>query len=91
MSGAAAAEVVVQETRNYVLPVVHPNTTVQPRQHSETDFPFPVFLGKVTESAETEMVGTNVTYDDSMNSPNIVWLAPLPSNSTKAGQHHVLL
>ncbi|KAM2118055.1 hypothetical protein TB2_010110 [Malus domestica] len=28
--------------------------------------------------------GSNVTYDDSMNSPNIVWLAPLPSNSTKA-------
>ncbi|KAM0992008.1 hypothetical protein ACFX2I_010285 [Malus domestica] len=84
MLGAAAAEVVVQETRVNVLPVVHQNTTVQPRQHSETDFPFPVFLGKVTESAETEVVGSNVTYDDSMNSPYIVWLAPFPSNSTKA-------
>ncbi|KAG8390986.1 hypothetical protein BUALT_Bualt01G0140800 [Buddleja alternifolia] len=29
-------------------------------------------------------VGSNVTYDDSMNLRNILWLAPLPSNSTKA-------
>lgn len=35
------------------------------------------------------LLGSNVTYDDSMNSPNIVWLAPLPSNSTKLGQHQV--
>ncbi|CAK7340644.1 unnamed protein product [Dovyalis caffra] len=28
--------------------------------------------------------GSNVTYDDSMNLRNILWLAPLPSNSTKA-------
>lgn len=27
--------------------------------------------------------GSNVTYDDSMNLRNILWLAPLPSNSTK--------
>ncbi|CAN6715107.1 unnamed protein product [Malus baccata var. baccata] len=27
---------------------------------------------------------SNVTYDDSMNLLNTVWLAPLPSNSTKA-------
>ncbi|MFS7899291.1 hypothetical protein Hanom_Chr00s051660g01780241 [Helianthus anomalus] len=26
--------------------------------------------------------GSNVTYDDSMNLRNILWLAPLPSNST---------
>ncbi|KAM1038724.1 hypothetical protein ACFX13_034096 [Malus domestica] len=29
-------------------------------------------------------VGSNVTYDDSMNLRNILWLAPLPSDSTKA-------
>ncbi|KAH0994864.1 hypothetical protein GBA52_018728 [Prunus armeniaca] len=29
-------------------------------------------------------VGSNVRYDDSMNLRNILWLAPLPSNSTKA-------
>ncbi|KAH6819071.1 T-box protein [Perilla frutescens var. frutescens] len=29
-------------------------------------------------------VGSNVAYDDSMNLRNILWLAPLPSNSTKA-------
>ncbi|KAK7855091.1 hypothetical protein CFP56_029738 [Quercus suber] len=28
--------------------------------------------------------GSNVKYDDSMNLRNILWLAPLPSNSTKA-------
>ncbi|KAK9291376.1 hypothetical protein L1049_019322 [Liquidambar formosana] len=28
--------------------------------------------------------GSNVRYDDSMNLRNILWLAPLPSNSTKA-------
>lgn len=28
-------------------------------------------------------VGSNVAYDDSMNARNILWLAPLPSNSTK--------
>ncbi|XP_059438594.1 uncharacterized protein LOC132171322 isoform X2 [Corylus avellana] len=28
--------------------------------------------------------GSNVTYDDSMNLRNILWLAPLPSNSSKA-------
>lgn len=28
-------------------------------------------------------VGSNVPYDDSMNFRNILWLAPLPSNSTK--------
>ncbi|XP_024027504.1 uncharacterized protein LOC21394103 [Morus notabilis] len=28
--------------------------------------------------------GSNVTYDDSMNLRNILWLAPLPSNSNKA-------
>ncbi|KAM7469773.1 hypothetical protein LguiA_007956 [Lonicera macranthoides] len=28
-------------------------------------------------------IGSNVTYDDSMNLRNILWLAPLPSNSTK--------
>ncbi|CAN6715097.1 unnamed protein product [Malus baccata var. baccata] len=30
------------------------------------------------------LLGSNVTYDDSMNLLNTVWLAPLPSNSTKA-------
>ncbi|KAL3623257.1 hypothetical protein CASFOL_032073 [Castilleja foliolosa] len=29
-------------------------------------------------------VGSNVAYDDSMNLRNILWLAPLPCNSTKA-------
>lgn len=29
-------------------------------------------------------VGSHVPYDDSMNLRNILWLAPLPSNSTKA-------
>ncbi|CAA0828621.1 Unknown protein [Striga hermonthica] len=29
-------------------------------------------------------VGSNVAYDSSMNLRNILWLAPLPSNSTKA-------
>ncbi|GFP99773.1 hypothetical protein PHJA_002121400 [Phtheirospermum japonicum] len=29
-------------------------------------------------------VGSNVAYDNSMNLRNILWLAPLPSNSTKA-------
>ncbi|KAL0422054.1 UNVERIFIED_CONTAM: hypothetical protein Slati_3228300 [Sesamum latifolium] len=29
-------------------------------------------------------VGSNVPYDDSMNLRNILWLAPLPSNSTNA-------
>ncbi|KAL3814671.1 hypothetical protein ACJIZ3_015939 [Penstemon smallii] len=29
-------------------------------------------------------VGSNVAYDDSMNLRNILWLAPLPSNSKKA-------
>ncbi|KAL8545564.1 hypothetical protein ACS0TY_005634 [Phlomoides rotata] len=29
-------------------------------------------------------VGSNVAYDDSMNLRNILWLAPLPSNSSKA-------
>ncbi|XP_075523678.1 uncharacterized protein LOC142556218 [Primulina tabacum] len=29
-------------------------------------------------------VGSHVAYDDSMNLRNILWLAPLPSNSTKA-------
>ncbi|XP_043710039.1 uncharacterized protein LOC122658939 isoform X2 [Telopea speciosissima] len=29
-------------------------------------------------------IGSNVRYDDSMNLRNILWLAPLPSNSTKA-------
>ncbi|KAI8548079.1 hypothetical protein RHMOL_Rhmol07G0244600 [Rhododendron molle] len=29
-------------------------------------------------------IGTNVIYDDSMNLRNILWLAPMPSNSTKA-------
>ncbi|KZV34812.1 T-box protein 41 [Dorcoceras hygrometricum] len=29
-------------------------------------------------------VGSNVAYDDSMNLRNILWLAPFPSNSTKA-------
>uniref|UniRef100_A0A0D3GUU9 Uncharacterized protein n=1 Tax=Oryza barthii TaxID=65489 RepID=A0A0D3GUU9_9ORYZ len=28
--------------------------------------------------------GSNVVYDDSMNLRNILWLAPLPSNETKA-------
>ncbi|OVA02661.1 hypothetical protein BVC80_141g6 [Macleaya cordata] len=28
-------------------------------------------------------IGSNVVYDDSMNLRNILWLAPLPSNSTK--------
>ncbi|KAH7574679.1 hypothetical protein ACOSQ2_009200 [Xanthoceras sorbifolium] len=28
-------------------------------------------------------IGSNVTYDDSMNLRNILWLAPLPNNSTK--------
>ncbi|GAV83912.1 hypothetical protein CFOL_v3_27357 [Cephalotus follicularis] len=28
--------------------------------------------------------GSNVTYDESMNLRNILWLAPLPSNSTRA-------
>ncbi|KAL3516033.1 hypothetical protein ACH5RR_022935 [Cinchona calisaya] len=28
-------------------------------------------------------MGSNVTYDDSMNLRNILWLAPLPSNSSK--------
>lgn len=28
--------------------------------------------------------GSNVAYDDSMNLRNILWLAPLPSNSTRA-------
>lgn len=28
-------------------------------------------------------IGSNVTYDDSMNLRNILWLAPLPSNSAK--------
>jgi hypothetical protein len=30
------------------------------------------------------MTGSNVVYDDSMNLRNILWLAPLPSNETKA-------
>ncbi|CAL5397304.1 unnamed protein product [Camellia sinensis] len=29
-------------------------------------------------------IGSNVVYDDSMNFRNILWLAPLPSDSTKA-------
>lgn len=29
-------------------------------------------------------VGSNVTYDETMNLRNILWLAPLPSNSSKA-------
>lgn len=29
-------------------------------------------------------LGSNVIYDDSMNLRNILWLAPMPSNSTKA-------
>ncbi|KAL3629919.1 hypothetical protein CASFOL_026231 [Castilleja foliolosa] len=29
-------------------------------------------------------LGSNVAYDDSMNLRNILWLAPLPSNSTKS-------
>ncbi|KAB1202192.1 hypothetical protein CJ030_MR8G007902 [Morella rubra] len=29
-------------------------------------------------------IGSNVTYDESMNFRNILWLAPLPSNSSKA-------
>ncbi|XP_010269526.1 PREDICTED: uncharacterized protein LOC104606154 isoform X1 [Nelumbo nucifera] len=29
-------------------------------------------------------IGSNVAYDDSINLRNILWLAPLPSNSTKA-------
>ncbi|KAI4301761.1 hypothetical protein L6164_035008 [Bauhinia variegata] len=29
-------------------------------------------------------IGSNVTYDDSMNLRNILWLAPLPDNSTKS-------
>ncbi|CAI9764269.1 unnamed protein product [Fraxinus pennsylvanica] len=29
-------------------------------------------------------VGSNVPYDDGMNLRNILWLAPLPSNSTKS-------
>ncbi|GLT38018.1 hypothetical protein SLA2020_122910 [Shorea laevis] len=38
------------------------------------DFPFPLgFCQK----------GSTTTYDDSMNLRNILWLAPLPSNSTK--------
>ncbi|RLN34149.1 uncharacterized protein C2845_PM03G15910 [Panicum miliaceum] len=28
--------------------------------------------------------GSNVAYDDSMNSRNVLWLAPLPSNGTRA-------
>ncbi|OMP03288.1 hypothetical protein COLO4_10518 [Corchorus olitorius] len=38
---------------------------------------FPVNMGYCQK-------GSNVTYDDSMNLRNILWLAPLPSNSTKA-------
>lgn len=29
-------------------------------------------------------IGSNVVYDDSMNLRNILWLAPMPSNSTKS-------
>lgn len=28
------------------------------------------------------VLGSDVTYDDSMNLRNILWLAPLPSNSS---------
>lgn len=29
-------------------------------------------------------IGSNVVYDESMNLRNILWLAPMPSNSTKS-------
>jgi hypothetical protein len=30
------------------------------------------------------LTGSNVPYDDSMNLRNILWLAPFPSNQTRA-------
>ncbi|KAJ3699888.1 hypothetical protein LUZ61_003593 [Rhynchospora tenuis] len=38
---------------------------------------FPYYLGHCQS-------GSNVSYDESMNLRNILWLAPLPSNATKA-------
>lgn len=38
----------------------------------------------MTDLESDIFAGSNVTYDDSMNLRNILWLAPLPSNSNKA-------
>jgi hypothetical protein len=38
----------------------------------------------ISQISNAILLGSNVAYDESMNLRNILWLAPLPSNVTKA-------
>ncbi|GLT94897.1 hypothetical protein SLE2022_126090 [Rubroshorea leprosula] len=46
------------------------------KEYPACDEDFPINMGYC-------QIGSNTTYDDSMNLRNILWLAPLPSNSRK--------
>ncbi|KAF1892212.1 hypothetical protein Lal_00036573 [Lupinus albus] len=45
---------------------------------------FDLFHGHLFLAVDSGRLGSNVTYDDSMNLRNILWLAPLPGNSAKS-------